>query len=145
MKRPFSCDVDDRPLLSIRGFASPHVKEERSRQPWQERQMVKSLVSLPALSSSQFHCILFKFILNLPLTFTLHVSAFHAHSLWFSFLLFSTCTRVRRSATWQRSSPSYGTAISSSTIPRRLKVPPPSITARLERCKALNPHGIDGS
>lgn len=63
------------------------------------------------------------------------------HSLYSLFLLLSTCTRVLRSVTWQWTSPSYGTAISSLTILRRLKVPLPSITARPEGYKALNPQG----
>lgn len=111
--------------------------------------MVKSLVSL-----LPFHPLIFPHSVSLcnSLFFV-----FNSLSLWLSrtlepltaqspyslFLLFSTCTRVWRSVTWQWTSPLYGTAISSSTIPRRLKVPLPSITARPEECKALNPWGID--
>lgn len=61
------------------------------------------------------------------------------------FLLFSTCMRVGRLVTWQWTSPSYGTAISSLTIQRRLKVPLPLITTVSEKCNALNPERGDGS
>lgn len=133
------------------GFASPHVKEERSRQAWQKWQMVKSLVSLlpfhplivPPLCLSLYHFFFFFSLLCLSLTFSL--APLTAFSLALCFCFFSTCTRVWRSVTWRWTSPSYGTAISSSTIPRRLKVLLPSITASTEECKALNPRGIDGS
>lgn len=143
MKRPFTLDVDD--CLPRPEFASLHVKEERSGQPWQKWQMVKSLVSLLPFPSH------FRLLPPFPLSSTpssvvlwLTLYPLTAHSPYSLFLLLSTCTRVLRSVTWQWTSPSYGTAISSSTIPRRLKVPLPSITARPEGYKALNPQGIDG-
>ncbi len=92
MKRPFSLDVDDRPPQP--GFASPHVKEERSRQPWQKWQMVKSLVSLLPFHPLIFPhsvspCIFFVFLalssVSLWLSLTLDPLTTHSLTLCFCF------------------------------------------------------------
>lgn len=127
------------PYMSKRRGADSHGRNDR----W-----------LKALSLClAFHPLIFPplclslYLLWLPclsLTFSLPVCTFCTlpHS---PFLLFSTCMRVWRLVTWQWTSPSYGTAISSLTIQRRLKVPLPSITTMSEKCYALNPQRKYGS